>query len=1060
MDSFHPASVPLLPFPTDMLPRTVFFLLLSWLCAAGFSAAAFSAEPNAKVSADHVERAKQGTALFKSVVRELLIKECLDCHGGKAVKADFDLSTREKLVESGMLEETAADSHLFAVVARTAEPFMPLKKEKLAEDKVAALKKWIDLGAPYDKPLVEGKEAAPPAAMVVTDEDRQFWSFRPLGSPAVPAVKNEGWPRTAIDRFVLAAQEAKGLHPNAEAARRTLIRRAYFDLLGLPPQPEEVAKFVADPDPLAYEKLIDRLLESEHYGERWARHWMDVARYAESHGYEQDYDRNSAFHYRNFLIKAFNADMPFNQFVSWQLAGDELAPQDPLALMATGFLGAGAFPTQLTEAEFESARYDELDDMVATTGVAFLGLSVGCARCHDHKFDPIPVRDYYRMAATFSTAIRSELDLDLEPEANRKRQAEFLARQTALRGELEQYERDKLPAEFREWLAKFDPASEAGPWEALAAPRIAAASKTVFAPHEGGSFLAAAGGKVPAKETLTITGDSKQQGITALRLEALRHDSLPAKGPGRAGNGNFVLSQITVTAEPANGSAPPIAVPLAAARATHQQNTGDLSVAASLDEAPGTGWAVDAGGIGKDQAAVFEFAEPVGFPEGTRFTVTLRMEHPNPQHSLGHFRLSLSTLPKPEPVVGGPMLDPVVREALAAAKANPDATSDAWKTGLKWFAPRSSEWARRSQALTEHNAKGPQLQMTKVLVTTEGRPHLPHHADDRGFPHFYPETFFLKRGDAAQKDGVAPAGMLQVLMPANTESAQWKVSAPQDWTQTAFRRASLANWMTDPERGAGNIVARVIVNRLWQHHFGRGIVATPNDFGIQGERPSHPELLEWLASDLVTNGWKLKRLHKLILTSSVYRQDNAFDEARAAIDRENVLLWRRAPQRLEAEPIRDSLLAISGLLDPQMYAAGTLDQNMRRRSVYFQIKRSGLVPMMMLFDWPEHLVSIGQRPTTTIAPQALMFLNSPQGRQYSEAFARRMAGPTPEETVKRGYQLAFGRDPRPEEEAAGVKFLAAQAAQYRTGGQADPEGLARTDLAQAIFSLNELVYVD
>jgi len=1058
MDSFRPASAPFLTTPTDMLPRTVLFALLGWLCAAGFSAVAPAAEPNAKVPPDHVERAKQGTALFKSVVRELLVKECLDCHGGKTVKADFDLSTREKLVESGMLEETAADSHLFAVVARTAEPFMPLKKDKLTDDKIAALKKWIDLGAPYDKPLVEGKEAAAPAAMIVTEEDRQFWSFRPLAAPAIPAVKNEAWPKTAIDRFVLAAQETKGLHPNAEAPRRTLIRRAYFDLLGLPPQPEEVAKFVSDPDPQAYEKLIDRLLESEHYGERWARHWMDIARYAESHGYEQDYDRNSAYHYRNFLIKAFNADLPFNQFVSWQLAGDEIAPSNPLALMATGFLGAGVFPTQLTEAEFESARYDELDDMVATTGVAFLGLSVGCARCHDHKFDPIPVKDYYRMAATFTTAIRSEIEMDLEPEANVQRYNDFIARQDELKRDLEQYEHEKLPAEFRAFLATYDPQTDVGPWESLASPQVRAASKTVFAPQEGGSFLAAAG-KAPATETLTVTGETKRQGITALRLEALRHDSLPAKGPGRAGNGNFVLSHITATAQPLAGG-DPVPVPLVAARATHQQNTGDLSVAASLDEAPGTGWAVDVGGIGKDQAAVFEFAQPVGFPEGTRLTVTLRMDHPNPQHSLGHFRVSLTTLPKPEPVVGGPMLDPAVRDALVAAKANPDEKSDAWKTALKWFAPRSPEWAKRSQALAEHNTKGPQLQKTKVLVTTEGRPHLPHHADDRGFPHFYPETFFLKRGDASQKDGVAPAGMLQVLMPTGSDESAWKVSAPQDWTQTAFRRASLAGWMTDPQKGAGNIVARVIVNRLWQHHFGRGIVATPNDFGIQGERPSHPELLEWLASDLVSNGWTLKRLHKQIMTSSVYRQDNTFDDPRAAIDRENVLLWRRAPQRLEAEPIRDSLLAISGLLDPAMYAPGTLDQNMRRRSVYFQIKRSGLVPMMMLFDWPEHLVSIGQRPTTTIAPQALMFLNSPQGRQYSEAFAKRMAQETPEGTVTRGYQLAFGRDPRAEELAAALKFFAAQAEQYRAAGQGDPAGLARTDLAQAIFSLNELVYID
>jgi mono/diheme cytochrome c family protein len=1036
-----------------MLPRLVLLLaaLLSPL-------AAFGEEPKATVRPDHVERAKAGTALFKSSVREILVKECLECHGGKSVKADFDLSTREKLVESGMLEETAADSHLFAVVAHTADPHMPLKKDKLSDEKLAAIKKWIDLGAPYDKPLIEGKTAAP-AAMIVTDSDRKFWSFQPLAQPAIPEVKNAAWPRTAIDRFVIAAQEAKGLSPNQPAARRTLIRRAYFDLLGLPPKPEEVEAFVSDVDPQAYEKLIDRLLESEHYGERWARHWMDIARYAESHGYEQDYDRNTAYHYRNFLIKAFNADMPFNQFIQWQLAGDELAPGDPLALMATGFIGAGAFPTQLTETEFESARYDELDDMVATTGVAFLGLSVGCARCHDHKFDPIPVRDYYRMASAFTTAIRTEVEMDLEPEANRQRYDDFIARQDQLKAALQQYEVESLPGEFKTWLGSYDPQSQntAEPWQPLRDVSAKSDAGTTFTLQGDGSFLAS--GAVPNKEVITITGETKSTGLLAVRLEALKHDSLPQKGPGRAGNGNFVVSQITVTAAPLKEGPEAAPVKLVSARATHEQNKGDLSVAASLDPAEGTGWAVDVGGIGADQAAVFDFEGPVGFPEGTRVTITLKMHHPNPTHTLGHFRVSLTGLSKPEAKVGGAMLDPKIVDALAAVKQNPDPASENWKIGQGWFAPRSAEWAKRSQALNEHNAKGPQLQKTKILITSEGLPHLPHHADDRGFPHFYPETFFLKRGDVNQKDGQAPLGFLQVLMPAGVESDHWK-AAPPEGARTSFRRASLANWMTDPNSGGGALAARVIVNRLWQHHFGRGLVATPNDFGIQGERPTHPELLEWLANDLVSNGWKLKRLHKLIMTSNVYLQDGTFDEKRATIDRENTLLWRRAPMRLEAEPIRDAMLAVSGLLDPAMYAPGTLDANMRRRSVYFQIKRSGLIPTMMLFDWPEHLVSIGQRPTTTIAPQALMFLNSTQGRQCSEAFGQAMTKETPEATVDRGYELALGRKPTEKERTVAVAFFRQQSDQYRTAGKPDPDRLARIDLAQAILSLNEFVYID
>ncbi len=715
------------------------------------------ADEQKTLPADHPERAKKGVALFKESVRTTLIKHCLDCHGGKSVKGDFDLSSREALMDSGFVTETADASHLMQLITHAADPHMPFKLPKLADHEIQQIAMWIDLGAPYDSPLVE-KSATHALEMQVRESDRQFWSFRPLQTIEPPAVKDNEWCRTPIDRFVRAKQEVAELMPNATADRRVLIRRAYFGLIGLPPTPEQVDAFCKESDPEAWSKLIDRLLESPQYGERWARHWMDVARFAESHGYEQDYDRPNAYHYRDFLIRALNADLPYDQFVQWQLAGDELAPDNPLAMTATGFLGAGAFPTQLTEAEFESARYDELDDMVMTTGVAFLGLSVGCARCHDHKFDPIPSRDYYRMAATFGLAIRSETEIELSP--------------------------------------------------------------------------------------------------------------------------------------------------------------------------------------GQEKA--------------------------------------------------------------------------------------------------------------KVMVTSEGLPHMSHHADDRGFPHFYPETHLLKRGDVHQKQEAVSAGFLRVLAPEGKEFADWQVTPPDGWTRTSFRRATLAKWMTDPKQGAGSLAARVIVNRLWQHHFGRGLVSTPNDFGVSGERPTHPELLDWLASDLIGHGWTLKRMHKLIMTSQTYMQSGAFDEHRATIDRENRLLWRRTPQRLEAEAIRDSMLAVSGKLDLTQFGPGTLDQNMTRRSVYFFIKRSQLIPMMMLFDWPEHLVSIGQRPVTTIAPQALMFMNSPQGRDYAAAFANRLPTEAPEHTIREAWRQAFGRVPTDAESAASVHFL----------NQQPDTNQAIVNLCQTVLSMNEFVYVE
>ena len=1038
------------------------------------------ADEQKAVPSNHPERAKKGLALFKASVRTTLTKHCLDCHGGKSVKGDFDLSSRELLMSSGFVTDSADDSHLMASIEHTADPHMPFKAPKLADSLITEIRTWIDLGAPYDSPLAE-KSLTPAREMIVKDSDRQFWSFQPLQSIDPSAVQDAAWCRTPIDHFVRAKQEAVKLTPNETADRRILIRRAYFGLIGLPPSPEQVDSFVNDSDPKAWSKLIDGLLESPQYGERWARHWMDVARFAESHGYEQDYDRPNAYHYRDFLIKALNADLPYNKFVQWQLAGDELAPNDPLAMMATGFLGAGAFPTQLTEAEFESARYDELDDMVMTTGVSFLGLSIGCARCHDHKFDPIPSRDYYRMAAAFGTAIRSETQVDLAPEENRKRQSDFDAELASKKKAEDAYKKINLPTKFREWLTKEPVAVPAGPWETLHIVSVESSSGTKLELQSDSSILAT--GTPPAQDVVTIIAESHRPGIRALRVEALTHDSLPQKGPGRAGNGNFVLSDIKVAVRDFVGRAsspsrqnsnevqdgleahPTVAAKITNARATHQQNTDSLSVAASFDADPTSGWAVDAGGIGKDQAAVFDLESPIGISGAARWTITLSMNNPNPNHSLGHFRLSVSDQMQPAPEVGTSGPDAKVLHALEVLRSdevrskNFDASSDEWKTGLAWFATRDTESISLRQAVTDFEKPGPGLQLARVMVTSEGLPHMNHHADDRGFPHFYPETHLLKRGDVHQKQEVVNAGFLQVLAPAGVEFAHWQVTPPGD-SRTSFRRATLANWMTDPKDGAGGLAARVIVNRLWQHHFGRGLVSTPNDFGVSGERPSHPELLNWLASDLIEHGWTLKRLHKQIMMSNTYMQSGEYDEARATIDRENVLLWRRTPQRLEAEAIRDSMLAVSGKLDPTQFGPGTLDQNMTRRSVYFFIKRSQLIPTMMLFDWPEHLVSIGQRPVTTIAPQALMFMNSPRGRDCAVAFAKRLPTDSPEHTIREAWRLAFGRIPTDAESAASVQFLAHQQEVHTTAGQSDSKHQAISDFCQTIFSMNEFVYVE
>src|SRR5262245_42906851 len=388
-----------------------------------------------------------GLKLFNDQVHAILVSKCVKCHGGQKTESGFSLIDRDALLKGGDLGDDvvpgkAKESPLVAFLRHEDEPHMPKDVAKLSDDEIASIASWIDAGAPYSKAL--SAKAAPHGHATVTAADRQFWSFQPLADAAPPEVKDSHWCRTPIDRFVLAKLEEKGIMPNSSADRRKLIRRAYFDLLGLPPSPEEIEAFVNDSAPDAYERLIDRLLESSHYGERWGRYWLDVARFAESHGYEQDYDRKHAYYYRDFVIKALNSDMPYDQFVRWQIAGDEIAPDDPEAWMATGFLAAGTHATQITANQAEKERYDELDDQAATVGTAFLGLTVGCARCHDHKYDPIPTKDYYRIISTFTKTVRSDYPVVVDAADYRRRLKEYEERHNGLVRALEDCDKDAI----------------------------------------------------------------------------------------------------------------------------------------------------------------------------------------------------------------------------------------------------------------------------------------------------------------------------------------------------------------------------------------------------------------------------------------------------------------------------------------------------------------------------------------------------------------------------------------------------------------------------------------
>ena len=820
-------------------------------------------------------------AFFEEKVRPLLIANCYKCHSAAAKELGGNL-----LLDSKAGWQTGGDngpaivpgkpkvSLVSRAISYADEDLQMPPKGKLSKAEIDILTRWIEIGAPDPR---DGEAAKPKPRTIDIAEGRKYWAFQPLATvePPTVAISLRGT-NHPIDRLIDAKLVEKKLSRNPPAERRVLVRRAYFTVTGLPPTYEEVQEFENDTSPQAWEEIVDRLLASPHYGERWGRHWLDLARFAESHGFEHDYDRPYAYHYRDFVIRALNEDVPYDTFVRWQLAGDEIEPDNPLALRATGFLANGVHATQITANQVEKERYDELDDMLATTGTAMLGLTLGCARCHDHKFDPIPNVDYYRLLSTFTTTVRSEMEINLDPEGFKRAKEKYDAGHAPLVAALAKYQNEQLSKSFDEWLS----------------------------------------------------GKSKQ-------------------------------------------------------------------------------------GVGIND---------------------------------------LAKLPKP------------AQDALSAiAKSGAEKLTAGQREALfAWFKTTDLHWQKLNIAVIDHAKTEPKL--PKLLVSSEGVPAVRLHTQGGDF---LEKTHFLRRGDPNQKIGEATQGFLEVLMTAPEGERHWQKAPPAGW-RTSYRRRALADWITDTEHGAGELLARVIVNRLWHYHFGRGIVATPSDFGAQGTPPSHPELLDWLAGELIRNEWRLKPVHKLILTSAVYQQSSAIDPTKAAIDADNVYLWRWSPRRLEAEAIRDSLLAVSGELDRTMYGAGTLDEGMRRRSIYFTVKRSKLIPMLQLFDAPDANQGIGRRATTTVAPQALLLINSPIVRQWALAMARRIstARPTdheevsPAETLRRAFQAAFGRDPSDEELVESHEFLNRQMQRYQADGERIRAAeLALADFCQTLLSLNELIYV-
>ena len=835
-----------------------------WIAATGhqiraFDAPAVMAQPE---SADALSRQ----------VYDLFRLQCIKCHGA-AKAGGLDLRSEEGLRAGGtrgpvVVPHQPHSSALFRYVSHAEPPFMPAGGQKLPEESLDVIERWIESGASLAAVPAASATAAATAAELakleerpITDAERKYWAFTNPTRHQVPAVTNAAWSRNPIDAFLFSAMKARGLTPAAPADKRALVRRAYLDVLGLPPTPAEIDTFVTDRTPEAWPRLVDRLLASPHYGERWARHWMDLARYADSGGFEFDVDRPEMHRYRDYLIDAFNTDKPYDQFVTEQIAGDELDQPSDAAIIATGFLTLGP--------ESGGNRQDALDDLVATTSLTFMGMTVNCARCHNHKFDAIPQKDYYRIQSVFfsTRAVDHPLAPSHEVAAN-------------------EAERQRMDALIKPLQAK------------------------------------------------------------KLGIEKPYHDQIVARE------------------------------------------------VAKLPEYLQIAWRTPA-------------AERT---EGQRLNVVQIEE----TLSVG----SLRKLVHEEDVVA------LMPEGVKAAHAKVTAEIGALE-----------------------DTRPPRLPSARVIGERTRTPQ---------------PSYFLHRGSADAPGSEMAPGVLSAA-----HAGEWQFPSPPAAARSSWRRRGFAEWLV--HRG-NPLTARVMVNRLWQHHFGEGIVRTPSNFGKMGEPPSHPELLDWLAVEFMDKGWRLKAMHRLMLTSQAYQMSSGDVRASVAIDRENRFFWRMPRLRLDAETVRDAVLATAGTLqrtiggpaifpyiDPDLFEKSSRrdwkgmpdsDPATWRRSLYVFSKRSIRYPMFEAFDQPNLVNSTDRRNRTTIAPQALILMNNPMVLFQAGTFAERVraeAGADVGRQVDRAFLLALGRGPDAAERTRAIGFI----------GES-PSGLE--EFCHVLFNLNEFIY--
>ncbi len=870
----------------------------------------------------------EGITFFESKIRPVLVEQCYQCHADSKQLGGLRLDTKEAVLKGGargpaLVPGKPKESLLIQALRLQIAKCAPAGKA--SEAVIADFVKWIEMGAPDSR---GGKQAT--TEQIDFGKARQFWSFQPPRKGEVPKVQNGSWPKNAIDHFILARVEAQKLRPVQSASKRELIRRATFDLIGLPPMPEEVDAFLKDESSDAFAKVVERLLASKHYGERWGRHWLDVARYAEDQAHTFGVKPStSAYRYRDWVIDAFNDDMPYDRFVKLQIAADLMLQNEVERvkhLPALGFFGLGA-QYYKDNTEVLKALADELDERVDTLSRGLLGLTVACARCHDHKFDPVPTLDYYSLAGVFNSSKLADLPLATREEMQKYQECARLAREAE----------EKVKAFIRTEKASFD-VEQAG--------QIA----------------------------------HYMQAVRKVQERRQQEPKWTAKDQAKADNLNAAALDRWVKYLDGSPKIPALASWLKLPKPTEPAKADEVALAAQACQK-------------YVHEALAERGKKNLDKDKTAFLQTL----------FGDKGLLLLT-------------DDELKAKLSADKKEQLAKLQEEATRLRKDAPDKIE---TKFAVAHGMAEGTPADM-KVYV----------------------------RGNFKNLGDVAPRRFLRVLAGDN----------PSPFTHGSGR-LDLAEVIASKDNP---LTARVIVNRVWHWHFGRGIVGTPSNFGSLGERPTHPELLDYLTCRFIESGWSLKALHRDILLSATYQLSSADDAHNLGIDGDNRLLWRMNRQRLDIESWRDSLLSVSGKLDPSM-GGPTTDLNSsgnKRRTVYGKVSRHELNNLLRMFDFPDANITAEKRTETTVPQQQLFILNSAFVVEQARALAARLTKESMDdgERVRRAYALLFARAPSDTELQLALRYLSTNDAEIDDKPKANLTRLER--FAQALLGSNEMMYVD